>query len=115
MIGRTLRDRYRLYDRLGAGNFASVFLARDLQTNEVVAIKILHPQHSGSSASLRRFEREASLVQRLHHPNVVRMLEFGREDDLVFLVLEYVQGHTLAEVIERRGKVSVAEAVDVAS
>ena len=115
MIDQTLKGRYRLYERVGAGSFGSVYLGRDLRTNVVVAVKILHPQHVADPTILKRFRAEAELAHRIHHPNVVQVLDFGREGEQFFLVLEYVQGHTLAEIIQQQGRLSVGQTVQVAA
>src|SRR4051794_7419051 len=109
MIGRALNGDYRMLDSIGSGGFASVYLARDLRTNEVVAVKVLHPQHAADPLLLERFQREAELARVLQHPNIVRMLDHGQDGDVFYLVMEYVQGHTIAQVLQRRGNLSVAE------
>jgi serine/threonine protein kinase len=109
MIGQVLKGKYKIYDEVGSGGFATVYLGRNLDTNEIVAIKVLGQQYTAQGEYLERFHREAGLAQRLQHPNVVRVLDHGVEDGIHFLVMEFVEGLTLDKLLERRGWLSVEE------
>ncbi|MGD8397632.1 MAG: protein kinase, partial [Anaerolineae bacterium] len=109
MIGRVLKDKYKVYDKVGSGGFATVYVGRNLQTNEIVAIKVLGAQFVQEARYVERFRREAGLAERLQHPNIVRMLDHGIDDGDHFLVMEFVQGLTLDEILKRRGTLSVDE------
>ncbi len=111
MIGRVVKGKYKIYDELGAGGFATVYLGRNMDTNEIVAIKVLSQQYTREPRYVERFRREARLAERLRHPNIVRVLDHGVEDGLHFLVMEFVEGLTLNEVIARKGRLSVEEAI----
>jgi serine/threonine-protein kinase len=112
MVGTTLRDTYEVYKLVARGGFGDIFLGRDIRSNTVVAIKTLHPEVLANPDAVRRFHREAELAQKLTNPHVVRVLAEGEVDGTPFLVMEYVQGLTLAQVVRTRGALPIAEAVD---
>jgi serine/threonine protein kinase len=109
MIGRVVKGKYKIYDEVGSGGFATVYLGRNMDTNEIVAIKVLSRQYTAESQYVERFQREAGLAQRLQHPNVVHILDHGIEDGIHFLVMEFVEGLTLDKIIQRKGRLSVEE------
>ncbi len=109
MIGQIIKGKYRVYDEVGAGGFATVYLGRNLETNEIVAIKVLGEQHTREPRYVERFRREAGMAERLRHPNIVRVLDHGVEDGMHFLVMEFVEGLTLDRIIARKGRLSVEE------
>lgn len=104
-------DRYRLVERLGSGAAATVYKALDVEDPqaEPVAIKVLHENTSAARDFRPRFRREAQLYQQLSHPNIVRMLNWGEQSGLIYLVLEYIDGGTLRARLQR-GRLPVAEA-----
>lgn len=114
MIGRVVKGKYKIYDEVGTGGFATVYLGRNLETNEIVAIKILSAQYVEEEEYLERFRREAGLAERLQHPNIVRILDHGIEDGVHFLVMEFVEGLTLDKLLERKGRLSVEETLSYA-
>lgn len=103
MIGRILRDRYKILYSIGSGGMARVYLAQDMRQERQVAIKILHPQFNEDPAFIQRFQREATLASALNDSHIVRVLEYGVEDDLHFLVMEYVEGPNLHQLIKKKG------------
>jgi serine/threonine-protein kinase len=111
MIGRIIQSKYKVYDAVGAGAFATVYLGRNMETNEIVAVKVLSPQFTQDSHYVERFRREAQLAEQLQHPNIVRVLDHGIEDGLHYLVMEFVEGLTLRKVIKRKGPLSIAETI----
>lgn len=115
MIGKVLKGKYRVLEKVGTGGFATVYLGRNLESNEVVAIKILKEEHTEESKFVERFRREAKMARRMQHPNVVRMIDYGIEDNVHYLIMEYVQGRTLAEIIHQKGQLPVATAVTIAA
>jgi serine/threonine-protein kinase len=115
MIGQVLNGNYRLTDLLGSGGYADVYLARDLRTNAVVAVKILHPHVAQDPDVAARFEREATLARRLQTPHVARILDASQAPTSPpFMVMELVQGLTVAELVRRHGPFPVDEAVNIA-
>jgi predicted Ser/Thr protein kinase len=109
MIGRLISGKYRLYDEVGSGGFATVYLGRNINTNEIVAVKVLGQQFTAEPHYVERFQREATMAQRLQHPNIVRILDHGVEDGVHFLVMEFVEGLTLEQIMQRRGSLSLQE------
>jgi serine/threonine protein kinase len=109
MIGRVIKGKYKIYDEVGSGGFATVYLGRNLETNEIVAIKVLNEQYTREPRYLERFRREAGLAERLRHPSIVRVFDHGIENGLHFLVMQFVEGLTLDKVLERRGSLPIGE------
>ena len=114
MIGRVVKGKYKIYDEVGSGGFANVYLGRNMDTNEIVAIKVLSEQFTRETRYVERFRREAGLAERLQHPNIVRILDHGIEDKMHFLVMEFVEGRTLESILERKGQLSVEETLSYA-
>ncbi len=114
MIGRVIAGKYKIYDEVGSGGFATVYLGRNMDTNEIVAIKVLGDQFTREARYVERFRREAALAERLQHPNIVRILDHGIENGMHFLVMEFVEGLTLDKIIGRKGRLAVGEAVSYA-
>jgi serine/threonine-protein kinase len=111
MIGSTLGGVYRILELIGGGGFADVYLARDLRSNAVVALKVLHPHMARDPAMLERFDREARLAQRLSEPHIVRILDSGQDGGTRYIAMEYVQGHTLDQLLRQKGRLSATEAI----
>jgi predicted Ser/Thr protein kinase len=95
-------NEYKILDRLGKGRMAGVYKAVH-RLGQVVAIKILPPSKARDPQSLARFQRESSLAIRLKHPNIVRTFQTGEANGLHFLVMEHLEGETLADIFRRRG------------
>ena len=95
LLGRTIAQRYRLISRLGAGSVARVYLARHVLIDRLGAIKIAHAELGRDPVFRERFLREARAVNRVNHPNIVEITDFGEADGLTFLVMEYVPGESL--------------------
>ena len=102
-------ERYRLDRPLGHGGMATVYLARDTELDRPVAVKVLAENAAGDDGLRERFVREARLAARLSHPNVVSVYDAGEEDGRPYLVMEHVQGETLAGVLARRGRLPPEE------
>lgn len=109
MIGRVLKGKYKIYDQVGSGGFATVYVGRNMDTNEIVAIKVLSDQFTREPRYVERFRREAGLAERLRHPNIVRVLDHGVENGTQFLVMEFVEGLTLDRILQRKGRLPVEE------
>jgi serine/threonine-protein kinase len=112
-VGRTLAARYRLVRKLGAGGMAVVYLARHVMIDRLSAIKILRHDLGLNPAHRERFYREARAVNRINHPNIVEITDFGDDGGLVFLVMEYIDGESLHSVL-KRGRLPWQRAVDIA-
>jgi formylglycine-generating enzyme required for sulfatase activity/tRNA A-37 threonylcarbamoyl transferase component Bud32 len=104
-----LGEGYKVERPLGSGGFAVVYLVRDLTLKRQVAVKVLSPDLIQSHTVLERFRREAETVAQLSHPHIVPLYFVGQKDDLVYLAMECVTGGTLADRLEREGKLAVDE------
>jgi len=112
--GETLDGRWRLESRIGQGAMGSVFKGRDLEAGRPVAIKILSPEHCRKPKLVARFEREAETMTSLQHPHLVQLYGHGRRGALPYIVMEFLDGLTLAEVlVQRAGPLSVSEVMAV--
>jgi serine/threonine protein kinase len=109
-IGRVLETRYRLLSALGTGASAHVFLAEDVSLQRHVAVKVLLPGLASDAAFLKRFEAEARSVARLNHPHVLRVFDWGEDADGPFLVLEYLSGGSLRDLLDRGVRLSHSQA-----
>jgi eukaryotic-like serine/threonine-protein kinase len=105
-------NEYKILDRLGKGRMAGVYRAQH-QLGQVVAIKVLPPSKARDANLLGRFLREARLAVKLKHPNIVRTFQMGQTNELYYLVMEYLEGETLAEVLAHRQKFLPAEAARI--
>lgn len=111
--GRILADRYELKELIGQGGMADVYLAYDDILKREVAVKILRSSLTGNPIYITRFHREARAAAALCHRNIVEIYDVGEEDDLYYIVMEYVCGQTLKELINKRGALHYVEAVDI--
>ncbi|HEY1297162.1 MAG TPA: serine/threonine-protein kinase, partial [Chloroflexota bacterium] len=105
---------YRIYESIASGGFGSVFIGRDISTNVPVAVKRLHAHLKDEPGFVERFEQEASTVRGLAHPNIVRLLDQGRDASGVpFIVMEWVEGLTIGDWLKRRGTYTPTDAAEV--
>ena len=103
MIGRVFAQRYRLEEFVGKGGMALVFRANDLRTGHDVAVKVLRPEFNSDAEFLERFQREALAASKMSHHNIVNLLDVGEEDGYRYLVMEYMRGRTLKDIITEKG------------
>jgi beta-lactam-binding protein with PASTA domain/tRNA A-37 threonylcarbamoyl transferase component Bud32 len=115
MTERTLSARYRVENRLGAGGMATVFAGMDMVLRRRVAIKMLRPQFAEDEDFVKRFYSEAQHAAKLSHPNVVNVYDVGHEGESYFIIMELVDGSTLAEMIAQDGRLPEAVAIDFAT
>src|SRR5690349_17120607 len=101
--GRILATRYRLLERIGAGGMATVWRARDLRLERDVAIKILRPQFAEDPEFVSRFATEARHAASVSHPDVATVFDSGVEGDEPFIVMELVDGPSVADILQTRG------------
>ncbi|EXX85166.1 serine/threonine protein kinase, partial [Paenibacillus darwinianus] len=111
MIGRELGGRYEIIERIGSGGMALVYKAHDVLLNRKVAVKILRQQFGHDEEFVRRFRREAQSAASLSHPNVVSIYDVGEEEDTHYIVMEYVEGSNLNDLIKERAPLQTEEAV----
>lgn len=113
MEERLIDGRYRVQRLIGAGGMADVYLARDLNLQRQVAIKVLRADFSRDPAFRVSFLQEARAAANLSHPNIVTIYDFGQEPDSLFIVMEYVEGTDLKTLIHRRVRLQQAEALEI--
>lgn len=113
MIGKMLDNRYELVEFIGKGGMALVYRAVDHRTGHHVAVKILRPEFNQDQEFLGRFDREATTASKMSHHNIVNLLDVGVDGDIHFLVMEYVKGRTLKEVIAQKGALPPAVAAQI--
>ena len=104
LIGTTIDSRYRITGRVARGGMATVYTAIDERLERTVALKIIHPSQATNVHFVDRFTDEAKTIARLTHPNVVAVYDQGRHLGLPYLVMEYVHGKTLRDVLTQRRK-----------
>ncbi|GAB6137429.1 Stk1 family PASTA domain-containing Ser/Thr kinase [Halanaerobaculum tunisiense] len=114
MIGRVLNDRYELIEKIGAGGMAIVYLGKDRLLDRRVAIKILQPQFVDNEKAVARFDHEAKAIASLSHPNIVNIFDIGQEDNLHYIVMEYITGQDLKEVLNKEKPLQLSRALEIA-
>ena len=105
MIGRLLSGRYRIEAVVGTGGMAVVYRAQDVETQRTVAIKVLRPEYESDMEFVRRFSREAEAAAKMSHENIVNLLDVGIDEEMRYIVMEYVDGQTLKEMILEEGRI----------
>ena len=111
--GQKINDRYEIIRSIGEGGMANVYLGYDTILDRNVAIKVLRGDLAGDEKFVRRFQREALSASSLAHPSIVEMYDVGVDDGLYFIVMEYVDGKTLKQLIKKRGNLTLSEAIDI--
>ena len=110
-----LNGRYELHRRIGRGGMAEVYLARDRLLDRPVAIKILFPEFATDPSFVARFRREAQRAANLTHPNIVGVYDWGKERGTYYIVMEYVDGRSVSEIIRSDGPLPPKEAAGIAA
>jgi Serine/threonine protein kinase len=112
--GTTLGGRYELIEIVGEGGMSTVFKARDKILDRIVAVKVLKDEFSKDKGFVEKFKTEALSAASISHPNIVNIYDVGQEKDVHYIVMEYVDGTTLKDIIRKRAPLPVNEAVDMA-
>jgi serine/threonine-protein kinase len=113
MIGRMIDQRYRVRSRIARGGMATVYLATDVRLERRVAVKIMHGHLADDQAFRERFIQEARSAARLSHPNLVGVYDQGAEDDCVYIVMEYIPGITLRDLLQEHRALTPEQATDI--
>ena len=113
--GQKINDRYEVIRSIGEGGMANVYLGYDTILDRNVAIKVLRGDLSNDEKFVRRFQREALSASSLAHPNIVEMYDVGEDDGTYYIVMEYVDGKTLKQLLKKRGTLTLSEAIDIMS
>ena len=111
--GQKVNDRYEIIKSIGEGGMANVYLAKDTILERNVAIKVLRGDLENDEKFIRRFQREARSVSDLSHPNIVEVYDVGEEEGQHYIVMEYIEGRTLKQLIQKRGALTVPEVIDI--
>ena len=111
--GQKINDRYEIVRSIGEGGMANVYLGYDTILDRNVAIKVLRGDLSNDEKFVRRFQREALSASSLSHPNIVEMYDVGEDNGIYYIVMEYVEGQTLKQLLKRRGNLTLSETIDI--
>ena len=111
--GQKINDRYDIVKSIGEGGMANVYLAQDTILDRKVAIKVLRGDLSADDKFIRRFEREAQSVSNLSHPNIVEVYDVGVEDGNHYIVMEYIAGITIKQLLKKRESLTLTEVIDI--
>ena len=112
--GMFIQERYEIVSKIGTGGMADVYKAKDHKLNRFVAVKVLKPEFREDKAFISKFRVEAQSAAGLAHPNIVNVYDAGDDNGVCFIVMELVQGITLKEYIEKKGRLAVREATSIA-
>src|SRR5680860_1324377 len=110
---QVFNGRYELQRKLARGGMADVYLARDALLDRRVALKVLFPAFAADPSFVQRFRREAQAAANLSHPNIVSVYDWGEENGTYFIVMEYVEGRTLAQVVAADGPMAADRAAAI--
>jgi eukaryotic-like serine/threonine-protein kinase len=113
VVGEKIAGRYDVAELVGHGGMSSVYKAHDSLLERHVALKVLHEQYSADDDFVERFKREARSVAQLQHPNIVTVIDRGEEGGRQYIVFEYIDGENLKELVTRKGRLDVREALEV--
>ena len=111
--GQKINDRYEIIKSIGEGGMANVYLAKDNILDRKVAIKVLRGDLAADDKFIRRFQREALSVSNLSHPNIVEIYDVGEEDGQHYIVMEYIEGKTLKQLLKKREFLTLPEVLDI--
>lgn len=113
LIGRVFSKRYRVLEEIGQGGMSIVYLAEDILLGRPVAIKILRSQYKDDEKNIRFFQNEARSIAALSHPNIVKIYDIGKEDAYYYIVMEYLEGQTLKELIRKEAPLDYLQAIHI--
>ena len=111
--GQKIGERYEIVKSIGEGGMANVYMAQDTILDRKVAIKVLRGDLSHDEKFIRRFQREALSVSNLSHPNIVEVYDVGEEEGQHYIVMEYIEGKTLKQLLQKRGSLTLSEVIDI--
>jgi eukaryotic-like serine/threonine-protein kinase len=111
--GQKINDRYQIVKSIGEGGMANVYLAYDTILERHVAVKVLRGDLATDEKFVRRFQREALSASSLSHPNIVEVYDVGEDNGIYYIVMEYIEGKHLKQLIKKRGKLTTEEVIDI--
>ncbi|MCR5083565.1 MAG: protein kinase, partial [Parasporobacterium sp.] len=112
--GSFIADRYEILERVGSGGMSEVYKAKCHKLNRNVAIKILKEEFAEDKSFVTKFKTEAQAVAGLVHPNIVNVYDVGEDQGYYYIVMEYIEGITLKQYIEKKGQLAIKESVSIA-
>lgn len=113
-LGRTIDGKYRIESKLGEGGMGTVYKARHVLMDSLVAVKVLHPTLVSDATSVARFQREAQAAARIRHPNAVAVSDFGVTDDQTnYIVMELFEGKSLRDLLNEKGKLDLEQCAEI--
>ncbi|MEF9918670.1 MAG: Stk1 family PASTA domain-containing Ser/Thr kinase [Eubacterium sp.] len=110
MISKVLNNRYEIIELIGRGGMAYVYKAKDLKLNRYVAVKVLREEYTENEQFIKKFDRESQAAAGLSHPNIVSVYDVGVEGDIYYIIMEYVDGITLKQYLNKKGRLDYKEA-----
>ncbi len=113
--GQMINDRYEIIRVIGEGGMANVYLAQDTILDRKVAVKVLRGDLASDEKFVRRFQREALSASSLNHPNIVEMYDVGEDNGNFYIVMEYVEGKMLKQIVKKRGALTISETIDISN
>ena len=113
LIGKTIADRYLIQELIGVGGMGRVYVAEHVALGRKSAVKVINPAHANSAEAISRFNREAANASRINHPNVAQIYDFGESTGVLYLAMEYIEGESLALLIERLGPIPAPRAAGI--
>ena len=113
MKGQKVNDRYQIIKSIGEGGMANVYLAYDTILDRNVAVKVLRGDLATDEKFVRRFQREALSASSLSHPNIVEVYDVGEDNGQYYIVMEYIEGKQLKQLLKKRGKLTLSEVIDI--
>lgn len=115
LIGITIDGKYRIVQHIARGGMGIVYLAEHAELERNVVVKVLAAQLLDDEAAYSRFKREAKGLSQLNHPNIVTIFDYGREDDIAYIVMEHIEGETLTQLLRRKGRLTYDEFLPIAT
>lgn len=113
MKGQKINDRYQIIKSIGEGGMANVYLAYDTILDRNVAVKVLRGDLATDEKFVRRFQREALSASSLSHPNIVEVYDVGEDNGQYYIVMEYIEGCQLKQLLKKRGRLTLSEVIDI--
>lgn len=113
LIGTVIKERYKLIDERGSGSMATVYVCRDIETNTILAAKVLNAETKYINESLPRFKREAEILEKIQDEHIVQIIEYGEENGLHYIIMEYIDGYTLKHDILLKSPYDLHKAVNI--
>src|SRR5256885_2941209 len=113
LVGQVFSNRYRIEREIAQGGMAEVYLGRDQLLDRPVALKALHPEYAREPTFVERFRREAQAAANLNHPNIVAIYDWGQESGTYFIVMEYVEGRSLRDLVRSESPLEPNQAAEI--